>query len=156
VEQLVAGGHGAVDDRVDGRGLGVQRDHRAHRGQPAGLDLGRVPGHDRLAGPQHVALGRDQLEAPALQVHRVDPQMDQHAAAVLGLHDEGVRLELDQPPGDRGHGDLRRALGIDGRAGSHHGSGEHRVGDLGQTDGGARQRGGDVDVHGAHSWCSGR
>src|SRR5690606_18875687 len=58
--------------------------------------------------------------------------------AVLSGDDEGVRVQLDDGPGDRGHRGLRLAHRVDRGPGADHALREDGVGDLGQAGGRAR------------------
>ena len=125
-------------------------DHDGHDRVPAGRDHGgHVVGDDRLAGLDLVALGHVGGEALALQLDRVQAEVDEHAH-VVGAHDDvGVRQHLQHGPADRGHrvDDLVRR--VDGGAGADEAFGEGRVRDLLHRHGSAADRGENLGDPGA-------
>src|SRR5918994_4214815 len=91
----LAGGH----ERVERLRAGVERDDRADRRAPPGLDGSRVPTHDDVPGRHGVALRGDEREALAVQLHGVDAEVDEHCGPGCGTaarDDEGMRVHLHE------------------------------------------------------------
>jgi len=72
--------------------------------RPPGVTTTKACGclNDRRARRDLVALGGKQREALALELDGVDAQVHQNATTVLGYDDKGVRVQLHDPPADRG------------------------------------------------------
>jgi hypothetical protein len=153
-EQRVAGGDRARGEVAQVGGVGVEGDHRADRGAAGRLDRRRVPGDDRGADLDLVALGGEQREPLAVEVDGVDAEVDEDAVVVGAGDHEGVRLELEQRPGDRRDRRRRGALGVHRHAGADHLAGEDRVGDGVEADRRPGQGRGDDSSHSSRSSMS--
>jgi hypothetical protein len=105
---------------------------RAHGSTAGGGHGTRVPAHDRGADHHLVADGGEQLEALALELHRVDAEVHEHPPARRRQDDEGVRVQDDDPSVDRRDDRGGTGVGVDGDAGSGHLLREDEVGHVGQ------------------------
>src|SRR3954462_14918029 len=79
-------------------GLLVEGDDRDDGVASGGLDRRHVVDGDRLADRELVALRHEGGEPLALELDRVDAEVDEHGDALGGEDDEGVRVELEQLP----------------------------------------------------------
>src|SRR5690606_19420652 len=108
---------------------------RAHRGLAGGLDGGGVPAHDALTPGDRVALVDEQLEALAVQLHRVDAAVGEDAVSTAVDDDERVRVQRDDDTVHGGDGRGGLPYGIDRGTRADHGPGEDGIGHSCQSDG---------------------